>query len=157
MGLAEKYTFPEEKRDKIKKTSDSADCFRNDNISFREYLAAKTETVAFYLADLDRYAGGTPQVSAVWYIRADATNWQNDPQYVMDVEDGMLRIRLYVTGQMRLKVYNDKTGNWYGAECISQACTVPYDTDDHTNIVLGQGTYILTFDPETERITLQKE
>ena len=138
----------------LERTSDFAS---NDNISFREYLAAKTETVAFYLADLDRYAGGTPQVSAVWYIRADATNWQNDPQYIMDVEEGMLRIRLYVTGQMRLKVYNDKTGNWYGAECISQACTVPYDTDDHTNIVLGQGTYILTFDPETERITLQKE
>lgn len=138
----------------LDRTSDFAS---QGNISFREYLEAKKETLAFYLADVDQYAGKAPQVPAVWFIRADVTGWQNDDNYAMTVENGLVTIRITVPGKIWLKVYNNQTGLWYGAECVPEDCTVPFETDDHTNIILETGTYRITIDPETECITLERE
>lgn len=138
----------------LERTSDFSS---QGNISFREYLDAKKNTLVFYLEDLDDFAGSSPAIPAQWYIRADATDWQNDDDYAMTVEDGLVTIRIQVSGKIRLKVYNDNTGQWYGAECIQEDCTVPFESDGHTNIVLEKGTYRITFDPETEIITLEME
>ena len=129
----------------------------NDNISFREYRDAKISTLNYYLSKLDEYLGGEPQLPALWYIRCDKTNWQNDNNFAMVVQDGLVTITLKVTDSIRLKVYNDRTGQWFGAECVREDCTVPYESDGHTNIVLQQGVYTILFDPETEIITLIKE
>ena len=110
-----------------------------------------------YLANVDKYADKTPIVYTEWYIRADATNWQNDSDYAMTVEDGLVTIRIVSNKSIRLKVYNDRTGRWYGTECIGEDCAVTYDTDSHTNIVLEAGIYRITLNPETEVITLEKE
>ena len=138
----------------LERTSDFSS---NGNISFREYLDAKKKTLKFYLADVDKYADKEPTVTAVWYIRADKTDWQNDEDYAMTVEDGCITITIRASGEIRLKVYNDQTGAWYGTECIPEDCTVPFDSDKHTNIVLQAGTYRITFDPESEIITLEME
>lgn len=127
------------------------------NISIREYLDAKRNTLAFYLSDLDKYAEGSTQRPTRYFIRCDKTNWQNDDQYAMESADGMIAISLRVTGQIRLKIYDDQTGKWYGTECIAADCSVAFDTDDHTNIVLQAGTYRIIFDPVTEIVTLEKE
>ena len=138
----------------LERTSDFAS---NGNISFREYLAAKTQTVNFYLADLDRYAGTAGQVSTDWYLRSDVTNWKNDDNFIMEVSNGLVSIRVQVSGQMRMKIYNNRTEKWYGAECIPEDCPVAFDTDGHTNIILEKGVYRITLDPETKTITLEKE
>ena len=138
----------------LERTSDFAS---NGNISFREYRNAKLTTMEHYLANVDKYADKTPIVHTEWYIRADATNWQNDSDYAMTVEDGLVTIRIVSNKSIRLKVYNDRTGRWYGTECIGEDCAVTYDTDSHTNIVLEAGIYRITFHPETEVITLEKE
>lgn len=138
----------------LERTSDFSS---NGNISFREYLQAKLETLEFYLADVDKYAQQTPNVPAQWYIRADATNWQNDSDFAMREEDGLITLRFTTTKQIRLKVYHDISGQWFGSECVSEDCAVAYDTDDHTNIILQAGSYRITFDPETEMINIEKE
>lgn len=128
-----------------------------DNISYREYMDAKVATLKHYLADVNKYLENNIPLPAVWYIRADFTNWQNDDRYAMQEENGRYSIRITAGNQVRLKVYNDQTGAWYGTECIDEDCGVAYETDDHTNIVLEKGSYIISIDPETEIITLEKE
>ena len=135
----------------------TSDFSSNDNISFREYLEAKLQTLEQYLAKIDQYDSNTPAVSPMWYIRADVTNWQNDDRYAMNTQEDTAVIVIKVSDSIRLKVYNDKTGAWYGAECVPEDCAVPFDTDSHTNIILQQGTYRIIFDFETETITLIKE
>ena len=138
----------------LEKTSDFSS---NGNISFREYREAKLSTLNKYLAIVDEYFTGSPEIPLRWYIRCDATNWKNDSAYAMAQEEGRFFIRLTVTDRLRLKVYDDQTGRWYGTEYVSEDCTVPFESDSHTNIVLETGNYRITFDPETEVITLEKE
>lgn len=135
----------------------TSDFSSNDNISFRDYLQAKTQTLAYYLANLDQYADKAPIIHAVWYIRCDATNWQNDDHFAMQETDGLVSITIEVSNSMRLKVYNDRTGAWYGTEFILEDCTVPFESDGHNNIVLQKGRYTIVFDPASETITLIKE
>ena len=126
----------------------------NSNISISEYLCAKQATLKTYLTNVDYYAAYDPQTPSQWYIRCDKTNWQNDPDYAMDSNGGTIMISITVNDQIRLKVYNNATGSWYGSECILDDCTVTFATDNHTNIVLGRGSYRITFDPVTETIIL---
>lgn len=132
----------------------SSDFASNGNISFREYVDAKLATLAHYLADVDRYL--SPIQRPEYYIRADFTNWQNDSRYVMLLSDGRYIIELQATREVRLKVYHDQSGRWYGAECVPADCTVAFDSDGHTNIVLQPGSYRITFNPQTQTITLEQ-
>ena len=93
----------------------------------------------------------------IWFIRADFTDWQNDDRYAMAEEDGQIVIRLTLSRESKLKVYNDSTGAWYGTEFIPEECSVPYETDHHSNIVLSAGMYLIRFDPETEVLSLEME
>lgn len=129
----------------------------NENISVREYLEAKLVTLDFYMERLGHYVDPNPSIPTPWYIRSDVTNWQNDPAYSMTEENGTLTIQITTRNGLRLKVYNDDTGRWYGSECVSDDCAVSFDTDGHTNIVLTAGTYTITFDPETETIYLERQ
>lgn len=126
-----------------------------DNISIGEYLAAKNKTLRKYLADVEKYVNFVPQAASAWYIRSDMTNWQTDLDYAMTEENGIMTILITVQKQIRLKVYHKTTDRWYGSECVSTNCTVPYTTDDHTNIVLNKGSYRITFDPITETVLLE--
>lgn len=129
----------------------------NGNISMKEYLAAKKKTLDSYLKNIDQYAGTNTQQSTTWYIRADFTGWGNDPAHILKEENGYWVYRLTVNQQCKLKVYNDKTGQWFGTECITKDCTVAYETDSHSNIVLQSGAYLIRFDPETNVISLELE
>lgn len=137
----------------LERTSDFAS---NDNISYKEYIQAKQKTLEKYLKKVEEYAAMTPQLQPVYYIRADFTNWQQEDGYAMTADGGCHSIRITAAGQVRLKVYNSVTGAWFGTECVEENCTVAYETDDHTNIVLQAGTYIITFDPATNAVRLEK-
>jgi hypothetical protein len=129
----------------------------NSNISFKEYLNAKKNTLESYLKNIDQYVSGTTQQSAALYIRADFTNWENNAAHILKEENGIFVYRLTASQQCKLKVYNDRTGAWYGIECIAEGCTVPYEADGHTNIVLQAGTYLIRIHPETHTIYLEME
>lgn len=133
----------------------TSDFSSNGNISMKEYLDAKNNTLTHYLAEVDKYADFKQETPATWYIRCDMTNWQNDSDYAMTEKTGLVSIQINVHKQIRLKVYHDKTGRWYGSECISEDSAVPFATDAHTNIILNEGSYRITFDPTTETITLE--
>ena len=135
----------------------SSDFSSTGNISIQEYLDVKLQTTNTYLSDIDRYANAEIKIPAAWYIRADFTDWQMDSSYTMTREDSLFVIKLTRSSESSIKIYNDNTGRWYGTECISDGCTVPYGTDDHTNIVLKPGTYRVCIDPYTEVITLETE
>ena len=137
----------------IDRTSDFSS---NGNISMKEYLEAKIDTMYAYLADVDTYANAEVQVLPVWYIRADFTNWNISSNYVMTEQDGLICFRLQRNSECRLKIYNDITDRWYGTECVIST-EVPYGTDDHTNIVLQPGTYLIRIDPDSFEITLEME
>lgn len=137
----------------IHRTSDFSS---NGNISIKEYLQAKYKTMYRYLADVDTYANADIQDLPVWYIRAEFTNWNVSSNYVMAEQDGMICFRLQRNSECRLKIYNDITDRWYGTECVIST-TVPYGTDDHTNIVLQPGTYRISINPDTYEITLETE
>jgi len=138
----------------LEKTSDFSS---NDNISIREYLEAKKNTLSTYLQNIDQYVNSSAQPSTVWYIRADFTNWGNSNEHILKEENGLLVYRLNTTQQCKLKVYNDRTGAWYGSEYIQEGCEVSYETDKHTNIVLQPGQYVLRFDLNTNVISLELE
>lgn len=138
----------------LERTSDFS---ANGNIAFREYLDAKLETLEYYLNNVDFYADAEPSTISQWYIRSDATDWKNHEDYAMILENGLVSLRFTTQKQIRLKVYDDITGRWYGAECVSDECTASYESDGHTNIVLPSGTYRIFFDPVICQITLEKE
>lgn len=129
----------------------------NDNISYREYIEAKQKTLAKYLEKTEQYTQMKPQVMPLYYIRADFTNWDIDKDYAMEAENGCFTIEIEAKKQVRLKVYYSMSDAWYGTECISEACTVSYKTDDHTNIVLEKGRYIIRFDLRTQQVMLEQQ
>ena len=132
----------------LERTSDFAS---TDNISFREYMAAKLDTLSRYLAMADHTPN--PKVAPGVYIRADYTDWECHDGHAMTAENGSYRYVLNTQDTVRLKVYVRYSDRWYGTECLSEA-SVPCETDGHTNIILGPGTYLIRFDPLTERVTV---
>lgn len=128
----------------------------NDNISYRAYIEAKQRTLANYLKRTAEYAQMEPQILPVYYIRADFTDWQQEDSYAMTADSGCYRIRIEAKKQVRLKVYNSITGAWFGTECVAEDCKVNYESDGHTNIVLEKGAYMITFDPVTNKVMLEK-
>lgn len=137
----------------LKKTSPF---ISNGNISMAEYLDAKLLTLENYLQQTDIYANAEIQLPPVWYIRADFTDWEKDDRYIMDSRDSTVSFSLAVGQECRFKIYNDISGQWYGAECISESTAVPYNTDGHTNIILQPGQYAITIDTTTMEIYLER-
>ena len=129
----------------------------NNNISYGEYMEAKQHTLARYLNKTEEYAQMEPRVLPVYYIRADFTDWQQEEAYAMTAGGGCHSIRIEASRQVRLKVYDSITGAWFGTECVGENSTAAYTTDEHTNIVLEKGIYIITFDPATNTVLLEKQ
>lgn len=132
------------------KTSDFAS---TDNISFREYAAAKLETLERYLIQEEHNAD--PIVISPYCIRADFTNWEIHSDHIMQPEDGIYVYYLEADSLVRLKVYDNFNDRWYGTECLSEHSYF-FDTDDHTNIILLKGSYIIRFDPGTGLVEVQR-
>lgn len=133
----------------LERTSDFSS---TDNISFREYVAAKLETLERYLANADYEAD--PIIHAGYYIRADYTNWECSAEHVMTADNGAFVYQLRASSQVRLKVYAVNSDRWYGTECLS-GDSLPCETDGHTNLVLGPGNFIIRFDPASGLITVE--
>lgn len=138
----------------IQRTSDFS---ANENLSIQDYLTAKMETAEKYLQNVDSYTIADPKIPRIWYIRSSFTQWEISEEYYLSAENGRYERHVSIAGTSALKLYNAVTGIWCGSECIAPDCTVSYTTDENTNIILSQGTYLIAIDPVTNQITLKKE
>lgn len=138
----------------LSKTSDPS---QSANMSFSDYITAKQQTLK---AALQNGADGSDdEIGRIWepYIRADFTGWQNDESYKMTECEGGFTITLTLQGSFKFKVYDNKTGAWFGAEVVTDECEVEYESDGHTNVVLPAGTYTVIFNTSEQTITLISE
>ena len=138
----------------LSKTSDPS---QSANMSFSDYITAKQQTLKAALQN--RADGSDDEIGRVWepYIRADFTGWQNDESYKMTECEGGFTITLTLQGSFKFKVYDNKTGAWFGAEVVTDECEVEYESDGHTNVVLPAGTYTVIFNTSEQTITLISE
>ncbi len=128
-----------------------------DNLSFNDYIDLRMESFRESMKDLDQILDYQIPVKTGYYIRGDFNDWSNRDEYAMALEDGKLTFTLSFGHDFAFKVYHDTQQEWYGVECIPEDNTVPFTTNDHGNVKLTPGTYLVTFDPENLILTLEKK
>ena len=138
----------------LNRTSPTSD---QNNISFNNYIDLKMQTFREAMKNVDKILDYTTPVKTGYYIRGDFNDWSNRDEYAMTLEDGMLTFTLSFGHNFAFKVYHDTEQAWYGVECIPEDNTVPYTTNDHGNVKLTPGTYLVRFDPENLVLTLEKK
>lgn len=120
-----------------------------DNMSFRDYINAKMSAFRSYMGISD------PQPSSDnCYILGDFNSWSVSNDYAMKKEGSLLTYTLQLRSIGKFKVYDNQDGSWMGSECVTPDTTVSYDTDKRTNIILSPGSYRITYDPQTRKITI---
>ncbi|MGM9632056.1 MAG: CotH kinase family protein [Eubacteriales bacterium] len=91
-------------------------------------------------------------------IRADFTNWNVSDEYKLTkTEDGVFSITVTRSEEFRFKIHDSDDGKWYGAEWVDYDCTVAWEADSHTNIVLPAGTYTISFHTDTRVIYITQQ
>ena len=138
----------------LDRTSASSDF---QNMSFKDYITVKMAAFQGYMKNVDQYLNYQRPVPATHYIRGDFNGWSNDDRYAMTLVDGLLTYTLSFSHDFSFKVYDDVNGSWYGVEFLPEDSELEYETDDHRNFDMKPGTYYVTFDPETEIVTVVKQ
>ena len=95
----------------------------------------------------------------------DMNGWQVNSNYAMKSNgDGTFSFTVTPShvsatyGKIKLKIFDDYYGAWYGGEIIDVNCSVPYDDNNgNRNIYLDPGTYVLTFDAKTKTLYIEKK
>ncbi len=123
----------------------------NENLSFADYIAAKQATLAGYLNNLDHYVN---YQKPTHYIRGNFNDWSSREEWGMENKEGLMTFTLTFDHSFSFKVYCEETGAWYGVESLPSDIALEYTTDNHGNINLKRGSYLVTFDPETEMFTV---
>ena len=134
---------------------ESANAWDSANMSFRDYINAKQATLKKALENIN--SGGTGEDEGrVWepYLRSDFTGWQNSDAYKMSKCDEGYTITLSQNDNFRFKIYDNRSGSWYGSEVVAEGCEVEFGTDGHTNILLSAGTYKIIFVTENQTIII---
>lgn len=158
----------------INRTCSSSD---SSNMSFADYLSAKRSTLYKAIGDLGNTdnsgsGGGSgggdtidPITNAKPYIMGDMNGWQVNSNYAMKSNgDGTFTFTVTPShvssnyGKIKIKIFDDSNGVWYGGEIIDVNCTVPYDDNNgNRNIYLEPGTYVLTFDANTVTLYIERQ
>ena len=128
-----------------------------DNMSFKDYIAAKMNTWQSYMSKLDEYLSYERPIPDRYYIRGDFNDWSNRDEYAMETQENLMVFTLRFNHDFSFKVYDDLAKEWYGVECLPEDSELEYNTNDHGNFILRPGTYTVTFDPETLVITVKPE
>ena len=153
------------------------------NMSFSNYITAKTNTLAKYISGYTPDVGGgsnsgsnngsgtdTPTVTE-WelYVRGnfDNNNWQNHSQYKMQhIGDGIYSVTLTANyssgdaGTFKFKIYNNKQSGdvaWYNTVDESKTTVAFEYQGGNKNIQLALGTYTIYFDTNTQTVYFEKK
>lgn len=139
----------------LSKTASASD---NANMSFADYISAKQATLKSAL-EKGESDGNEDPTERQWepYIRGDFTNWQNDEAYKMTECEGGYTITLTRDSNFKFKVYDNKSGAWFGAEVVTENTAVEFTADGHTNVCLPAGSYTVIFSTRDGSITLLAE
>ena len=139
----------------LSKTASASD---DANMSFADYISAKQATLKSAL-EKGESDGNEDPTERQWepYIRGDFTNWQNDEAYKMTECEGGYTITLTRDGDFKFKVYDNKSGAWFGAEVVTEDTAVEFTADGHTNVCLPAGSYTVIFSTRDGSITLLAE
>ena len=139
----------------LSKTASASD---DANMSFADYISAKQATLKSAL-EKGESDGNEDSTERQWepYIRGDFTNWQNDEAYKMTECEGGYTITLTRDGDFKFKVYDNKSGAWFGAEVVTEDTAVEFTADGHTNVCLPAGSYTVIFSTRDGSITLLAE
>lgn len=150
-------------------------CSANEskNMSFADYISAKRATLYSKIGDQGNTddsgsgSGGTTDsaTNSIPYIMGDMNGWQVNSNYAMKSNgDGTFSFTVTPShvsatyGKIKLKIFDDYYGAWYGGEIIDVNCNVPYDDNNgNRNIYLDPGTYVLTFDAKTKTLYIEKK
>lgn len=124
------------------------------NLSFETYITAKMASFNSYMENVDEYISYVRPVPVNFYIRGTFNDWSVQDDYAMDVQDGRITYTLSFSHDFEFKVYSRLQDAWYGSEKVSEDTTVPYTSSGRTNVKLEPGSYLVTFDPVTETITI---
>lgn len=121
----------------------------------------------YFAAKLDTFRNGAKEddgpddipiesdPSTRFYIRAEYTDWAIQDAYIMEKnEDGTYT---FIVPGGAMKVFGYDSQRWYGEECLPSDNAVAYETDENGNIILAEGSYRVTFDPQNLIITLEQK
>lgn len=120
------------------------------NLTFRQYSETKQKNLSQYLQNVDTSA--KPNVSSDYYIRGEFTGWEVQSGYEMQLQKNGSYTYLLPGGKW--KVYSRSREQWFGSEVLDEHTGLQWETDDHTNIILPEGRYLLTFNPQTDTILI---
>lgn len=135
----------------LNRTSSASD---GRNMSFADYINAKMKSFRGYMSRLDQYLDYARPVPANYFIRGSFNDWSIRDEYAMTNENGLQTFTLRFGHGFEFKVYDKLQDEWYGSDDVSEDTTVAFGSAGRTNIVLGAGTYYVTYDPETHLITI---
>ena len=133
------------------------------NISYYDYISLKIQTLnkSLGLSDNSNNSGsaGSDKVEiGNYYIRADFTNWEVKSGYKMSTTDGVVyTFEVKVDNQNKLKVYDNDGDKWIGTESVDADASCDFTTDKRGNIVLGEGTYIIKYNLDTNTVIIEEK
>jgi hypothetical protein len=126
-------------------------------MSFKDYITAKMKTFNQYIGKADQYINYKPPVRAQYYIMGDFNNWQAIDEYGMVLKDGLLTFTLTRNQSIKFKICHEASWTWFGTECLDPNSDLEYTSEGRNNFRLKPGTYYITFNPETNIITVTKK
>lgn len=127
------------------------------NLSFETYITKKMATYREYAKKVEDYTEVNVPTFTDMYIRGDFNDWSVQEGYEMTMEDGIWVYHFDKSHDFSFKLYSQVTQWWYGTMDFDENTTVDYTTEENGNIELKAGKYRVTFDPETQIVTVYAE
>ncbi len=134
----------------------SLDATSGPNLSFEEYITAKLQSYNKHMGKLEEYVNYVRPKPVTHYVRGDFNDWSNHEDYAMKELVSVVFYSLNLPNGGKFKVYDNIDGVWYGIESLSTDTQVSYQTDNHGNLVLAPGKYLITFNTQTKLITISE-
>lgn len=124
------------------------------NLSFQNYISKKMATYTKCIGKVDEYLDYERPEPTNFYVRGTFCDWNIRDDYAMEMVDGKAVFRFSFSHDFKFKVYSQSQDKWWGSESVSEDTTVSYQSSGRTNVWLQRGSYLVTFDPETQLITI---
>ncbi len=135
----------------------SLEAVSGGNLSFECYISAKMRSFNSYMENVEEYRSYQRPAPQTHYIRGDFNGWENHEQWRMAWDNGLFTFTLRFDHSFSFKVYDTPNDRWYGVECLPEDPALNFTTDHYGNVSLTAGTYLVTFDPIREILTVTKE